>query len=281
MGEIIFLIVLAFIWILFATINDLRKSEIPDWLNFSLIIFALGFRFFYSLFSLDHFNFFYQGLIGFGIFFLIGNLFYYGKMFAGGDAKLMISLGSVLPFSKNLMTNFQFFGIFIFTFLLIGALYGIIISFYFAIKNFSSFKKEFKKKYLKFRSKSVITMFLGIILMIFGVFIEIVLFYTGILIFITPLIYIYSKAIDESCMVQKIKTENLREGDWLHNNLKIGKRTIKADWEGLNKEEIRYIRNKKRFVVIRNGIAFAPVFLISFSISVFLYFSGFLGNSFG
>ena len=112
MFEVIFLFVLALIWIVFATIQDLRKREVANWLNFSLIIFALGFRFFYSLFSDIGFNFLYQGLIGFGIFFILGNLLYYGKMFAGGDAKLMIALGAVLPFSVVFRENLEIFLLF-------------------------------------------------------------------------------------------------------------------------------------------------------------------------
>ena len=63
MFEVIFLGILALVWIVFATIQDIKSREIANWLNFSLIIFALGFRFFYSLFELNDFNFLYQGLL--------------------------------------------------------------------------------------------------------------------------------------------------------------------------------------------------------------------------
>jgi len=101
----VFLIVLCLIWIAFAVIQDLRKREIANWLNFSLIIFAIVFRFFFSLFSEEGFGFFYQGLIGFAIFFVIGNMLYYGRVFAGGDAKLMIALGAIIPLSNNFPEN--------------------------------------------------------------------------------------------------------------------------------------------------------------------------------
>jgi len=114
MIEVIFLLILAFIWILIATISDIKTTEVPNWLNFSLIIFTLGFRFFYSLFSANNFNFFYQGLIGLGIFFIIENALYYGKMFAGGDAKLMLALGTILPLSINFFTNLEIFLSFLF-----------------------------------------------------------------------------------------------------------------------------------------------------------------------
>ena len=63
------------------------------------------------------FGFFCQGIIGLTIFFVLGNLFYYGKVFAGGDAKLMIALGPVLSFSTSFMTNVKVFVIFFFLFL--------------------------------------------------------------------------------------------------------------------------------------------------------------------
>ena len=149
MFEVIFLFVLALVWIVFATVQDIRKSEIANWLNFSLIIFALGFRLFYSLFSDMGFNFLYQGLIGFGIFFVLGNLLYYGKMFAGGDAKLMIALGAVLPFSIIFNENLKIFALFFVLFLLVGAVYSIGASVYLSFRNFKKFKKEFSKQFKK------------------------------------------------------------------------------------------------------------------------------------
>jgi len=76
MFEFIFLFLLALVFIIFAVVQDLKSREIANWLNWSLVIFALGFRFFWSLFQ-GEWSFFYQGLIGFGIFFVFGNLFYY------------------------------------------------------------------------------------------------------------------------------------------------------------------------------------------------------------
>ena len=135
MIEVIFLFLLGFIWMSFAVIQDLKTKEIANWLNFSLIIFAIGFRFFYSLFSGNGFEFFYQGLMGLGIFFLIGNLLYYGKMFAGGDAKLMIALGAVLPLSENFFLNLAFFLTFIMIFLLVGAGYSFLTTLVLSITN--------------------------------------------------------------------------------------------------------------------------------------------------
>lgn len=281
MLEVIFLLVLAVVWIIFAVVQDLKKREVANWLNFSLIIFALGFRFFYCLFSSEAngFSFFYQGLIGLGVFFVIGNLLYYGRMFAGGDAKLMIALGTILPFSESFFTNMKIFILFFITFLFAGAFYSLTISVILSLKNLRKFKKEFNKQ-LRIKKKLVyLFLSFGIILMIFG-FIENLLFYFGILVFILPYLYIYAKAIDESCMAKKIKTNQLTEGDWLYKDLKIGKKIIKANWDGLSKKDIREIKKNYNKVKIKQGIPFTPVFLISFVILILIYFLKFdLWNS--
>jgi len=279
MYEVIFLIVLALIWIVFATIQDIRTREVANWLNFSLIIFALGFRFFYGLFSQSNFGFFYQGLIGLGIFFVLGNALYYGRMFAGGDAKLMIALGVVLPFSEIFKINLRIFAGWFFIFLFVGALYGLAVSLYLGIVNFKKFRGEFSKR-LKGKRKFIYpVMLIGLVLMVFG-FIENLFFYLGVLVFALPYFYLYAKSVEEVCMIRKIKTKYLTEGDWLYSDLKVGGKIIKASWDGLNKKDIELIRKEHKEVKIKQGIQFVPVFLISFVVLVYFYFAKLSWNPF-
>lgn len=270
----IFLILLGLIWIIFAVFQDIKHKEIANWLNFSLIIFALGFRFFYGLFSDSGFGLFYQGLIGLGIFFVLGNLFYHGKMFAGGDAKLMIALGAVLPFSQIFSINLKIFFWFLFLFLIVAAVYSLSFSFYLGLKNFKKFKKEFLKIFNKRKNLIYVSMIIGILLMISGLFVfemkSLILFF-GIIVFIMPYFYVYAKAVDESSMIKNISTKKLKEGDWLYHDVKVGKKTIKANWSGLTKKEVSLLKKKRKKVKIRNGIAFSPVFLISFILLILFY----------
>lgn len=279
MYEVIFLWVVALAFIIFAVVQDIKTREIANWLNFSLIIFALGFRFFYSLFSGDNFSFFYNGLIGFGIFFLIGNLFYYSKLFAGGDAKLMIALGTILPFSASFFYNIQNFLNFIIFFLFSGFVYTIFVSLFLCIKNFKIFRKEFVKQFKK-NKKLFYFSILGFILFSLMGVLEFLIFFLGILIFFSFLLYLYAKAIDESCMIKIIPSEKLREGDWLYSNVKVGNKMIKASWDGVSKKEIRELKRIHKKVKIREGIVFSPVFLIAFILWIISFFVGFnLWNS--
>jgi len=281
MLEIVFLVVLALIWILFASIQDLRKREVANWVSFSLIIFALGFRFFYSLFNhSDGFSFFYQGLIGLGIFFIIGNLLYYGRMFAGGDAKLMISLGTILPFSMDFFINIKIFVTFLLLFLFSGAVYGTLWSLHLSFRNFKQFKKELKRNFIKNKKIFYLLTVIGIIFVAIG-FLETFLFLIGIFVFVFPYVFIYARSVDEACMIKNLKPKELTEGDWLYRDLSFGrgkKKVIKATWDGLSKQDIKIIqkhfRGKK--VKIREGIPFVPVFFIGFLMLVyFWFFSGF------
>ena len=112
MEEYYFLFALALIYTIVATIRDLKTTEVPNWLNFSFLTFALAYRAFYAIFTRNT-EFFFFGLIGAMLFFIIANLFYYGKVFAGGDAKLLIGFGAVLPF-ESLSDFFSLTVIFIF-----------------------------------------------------------------------------------------------------------------------------------------------------------------------
>ena len=140
-------IVLGLVAIVFATVQDLKTTIVYNWISYGLIVFALGFRFFYSLFSGGDFLFFYQGLIGLGIFWGLSNVFYYGKLFAGGDSRIFMALGAVLPIYYSLTSNLKIFGLFILLFLLAGGIYGLIFTVYFGVKNFSKFRKDFSLKF--------------------------------------------------------------------------------------------------------------------------------------
>lgn len=265
MIEVIFLIVLGLIWIIFAVVQDLKKREIANWLNFSLTIFALGFRFLYCLFSDAGFKFFYFGLIGFAIFFVLGNMLYYSKVFAGGDAKLMMALGAILPLTVSFNGNLKLFFAFFFIFLIVGAAYGFTFSIVLAIKNYKTFKKDFSRKFSNNRKVFYFALGFCFILIIASFFIN-SLIYLAALIFVSPYLYFSAKAIDEVCMIKEISAIKLTEGDWLYKGVRVGKKFIKSSWDGLTKENISLLRKKDIKVLIRQGIPFSPVFLIGYII---------------
>ncbi len=265
-----FLYVLALAYIIFAIIQDVRKREVANWLNFSLVVFALTYRLFYSIFSLN-FWFFIYGLFGFACFFILAHIFYYSKLFAGGDAKLLMGIGTILPYS-SFLSSFRVLIYFIFLLLIAGSLYSLVYSIILVLRNRKKFFKQFS---LQFEKNKALFFYFLVFAVIFSVlifltwsFIEASSFYLFViplLILLFPLLFFYSKAIEESCMVFNMPVSRLTEGDWLYQDIKIGGKKIRARWSGLSASEIKLIRKYKKRgrVKIKQGIPFTPSFLLA------------------
>src|SRR3989344_335593 len=271
--EVIFLLVLAFIWILVAAIQDLKYREVANWLNFSLIIFALAFRFFYSLFNSGGFGFFIQGVVGLGVFVIIAHIFYYSRLFAGGDAKLLMALGAILPFSGEFYSNLSIMLVFLVLLLVTGSVYGFIYGTALAVLHGKKFSKEARKQLYKFRKFFFVSCAFAVlwafIMIILGVNEFLILSLIFILI---PLFFIYGKSIENSCLVKPVKTSELKEGDWLYEDFQVKGKRIKSSWEGLSIKDINYLKKHTRGkkILIKYGIPFVPAFLFAFILFIVL-----------
>jgi len=209
MQEYYFLFALALIWTIFATIQDLKTREVSNWLNFSLIAFALAYRAFYAI-TTNNTKFFTLGLAGFGIFFILGHAFYYSKIFAGGDAKLLMGFGIILPYTTY-ASLFTLSLLFIFLLLTVGAIYSILYSVFIIIKHKQKFKKEFSKKFKKSKTTLTITIVLFLASLSLGTIFPLAFVFAPL--FIIPLIFIYTKSLDK-CMIFLTPAKKLTEGDW-------------------------------------------------------------------
>lgn len=264
MNEYLFLYFLGFIAIIFAVVQDLRTREIANWLTFSLIAFTLAYRAIYSIYSSD-FMFFIYGLFGVIVFVALGYFFYYSKVFAGGDAKLLFGLGAVFPYESLL--DYAYYGLGFILFLFTGGvIYTLVYSFFLVKKNFNSFKKSFYEQIGKKRYFFVFSLILAIfvyftkssndsssVILLFSVFV-----------LLSPLLFAYVKAIERSCMIQFVNPNILTEGDWLEKDVSVKGKLIRKNFSGLTFEEILLLRKRGKNVLIKTGVPFAPAFLIAF-----------------
>ena len=271
-NENLFLIILSVIWIIGAIIQDLKRREVDNLWNFSLIAFALAYRFSVSIYT-SNFWFFINGLIGLFIFLILGNIFYYSRLFAGGDAKLLIALGSILPLSYNWLINFKIFGFFVLLFLLGGSIYVFIWSLFLTMINWSKFSREFAKQLRNHKNIFLICLAFFVVGAVASfIRVEFILSAIFLLFFI---LFIYSKAVEESCLVKAISTKELTEGDWLYEDIYVNGRKIEKSWHGVSKEELSLIRKKyRRKILVKYGIPFTPSFLIGFLGVLWIIWSG-------
>jgi Flp pilus assembly protein protease CpaA len=266
-----FLFALALVWIVFAVVQDIKKREVANWLTFSLIAFALAYRAFYSSYASD-WMFFVYGVFGFGLFFVLGNLFYYSGIFAGGDAKLLFGLGVILPFEGYLSFVSVGWG-FVLLLFLIGAIYSLIYSVFLVSRNYSKFSRSFVKNLGK---KSLL-----ILMSVFAICFIVALFYSfgfniGLLMlgvlssFFFFGLVVYAKSL-EVCMVKLVSPRKLTEGDWIMGDIKLNRGVVKKTVHGLSAEDIAKLRKAGKMVLIKEGIPFTPAFLLAFLITVLFF----------
>jgi len=273
----ILIILLVLIYLIIATISDIKTQEIPDSLNYSFI--SLGI-FIYLIKTISTGNNIYllSCLITLGAFLVIGNLMYYTKQWGGGDSKLLIGLGAILPIYPNLiLENFEiktlnYLGIdLLLNILLIGSIYAIIIAIYLCIKNRERFVEQFSKEYKKSKAKirERISWILIIGINITGYILSesnnqriFILIISLILLSLNYLI-IAAKSIENVTMYATISTKNLREGDAITKELKYNDKILYTPTvHGVSKKQILEIQRYIEKVEIKSGIPFAPSFLI-------------------
>ncbi len=271
----ILLLIIAIIALIFATIIDLRTKEVPNWLTYSLITSGIGIRLLYSLIYKDYQIIFY-GIIGLIIAIIFANIMYYTKQWGGGDCKLLMGLGAlfgnyeIIIFNPNI--NLPFLLLLILNIFLFGSIYGIIYAIILAVKNYEKFKTEWQKQN---HTMLFIGIFLGILiiiisLIIFEGFIKYVGFLLGLLLILLSLILNMLKTVENSCMYKKVNINKLTEGDWLAQDIMFNKKIlISKKIFGINSEHIKILKKYKiRNVIIKEGIAFVPGFLIGFIITI-------------
>ena len=260
-----FLFWLFFIGIVVASLQDLKRREVDNWLNLLLLVSGFVFIFYKAIFENDV-SIIFQAGFALVIMFTFMNLFYYGRVFAGGDAKLLVAMTTFF-IGVNFNLTLINIGIFLLFLMFSGSIYGLVYSFVLYIKDFRKVNEEMFRRvnafgiwYLVFGG--------GLILMLLGFFNFLFLIF-GILLFLFPLLYVFAKGLELISMIRIISGKELREGDWLVDDVKVGKKIIKADWDGLSLENIELLKNKKK-VKIKDGLPFVPAFLIAFMAYVFL-----------
>lgn len=269
------LMIFSFIWLVFASIVDIKKREVPDWISFSLIGIGLGIRLIYSVIFNDY-KILLFGLMGLISCFLFGSLMYYTRQWGGGDAKLLSGLGAMFgDYKTNLLGyDIPFLITLIVNIFIAGAFYSILFSIYLALKNKQKFLNEWMKKKHYEYFIIILIFFISITFTIIkfdGLYLIFILIFLLLITLLASSVF-FIRVVERSCLINKINVNNLVEGDWLLNHVKIKNRVIcKARMIGLTNEDIINLKkNKIKFVIIREGIPFVPAFLIGFIISVLI-----------
>jgi Flp pilus assembly protein protease CpaA len=262
-----FLFAVGLVWAAFASVQDIKTKEVANWLNFSLVFIGLFFRLAVWMSGGDA-GYFVNGLASFAMFFCLSYAFYYGSIFAGGDAKLLIGLGTIIPGASLPETLFN--GIFfIFALLLIGAAWSIIALFTPLVpltwnRFYAALRKRRKWYYW------LLPLFVVLCVIIFSFISAGIATVSSFLVALAILGYPCLKAVEE-CMIIQVGPSKLTEGDWIISDIKVGRNTVAKTIHGLNKKDIVLLRKAGRKVTIKTGVPFSPAFFFTLLIMVFFW----------
>jgi len=249
---------------------DLRYTEFPDWLPYSIIIIALLVR---GVFSILENNLWIIGnslIVGL-IFLGLGLFLYFSKQWGDGDAWLLGALGFLFPNASGFVvrTLLPFPIMLLFNFLFVSLFYLIIYSVLLGLK-----RREVKGMYMDYlRGQSRVFLLLVALFFVVSWALALYLYYAlsvsldsliTVILFPFVLTFVllftsYAKVVEEHLFKKKVSVKNLKAGDVV----------LEGRWRGLKESEIKELKRDKRHVWVKEGVRFAPVFLLSMLISLF------------
>ena len=258
-----------------AGIWDLKTTEIPDEIPYTMILIGI---IFYGIQSFVEWNYwpllnsFLVGLclLGFGF------IMYYSGQWGGGDAKILAAIGFLLPSSNLFSTFFPFPISYLINVFLVGAAYMILYAFILSLMNKKILFKFFEDlkssaNFLALGSFFLFVFLIGVnyyLINFFQLKFELSLLVRNSLlpIFATLILFIiwkFAKIVEEVGFKKRIPVKKLKVGDVLANS-KL--------WEGITEKELKKIKKSgKKYVEIKEGIRFGLAFPLAL---LFTYYFG-------
>ena len=273
-----FELVTILIALIIGTYTDFKVREVPDWLNFTLIGLGAGIAVIKSI-SMLSFSPIISSAIGFGIALTISLIMFYTGQWGGGDAKMLMGMGAVLGATFSLEDFFISFNL---NLIIAGAIYGLIWGIFLGIIKRKELIPELKiilKNNLVVKAKYIVFFILSAIIISLFIIksnsIRLAMFSFGVIIYFTLYLWVYIRGVENVCMIKKVIPNKLTEGDWIFDEVLVGKKVIASKKDlGVSKEQIEklkklYIQKKVGLITIKEGIPFIPSFLISFILTFF------------
>jgi hypothetical protein len=258
----------------YAAYKDLRTTEFPDWLPYSIITAAVIARGIYAYVLGDWWILLSAFLYG-GIFFGIGYVLYMAKQWGDGDAWLLGSLGFLLSDPTGIysewnfaFTRFPFPAAVLFNFFFASFVYLLAYSISVGLANPRPLKAFFgglRKDLGEIRN--IVMVFTGACLAMFAA-----LFYAGLpLWFLLTILYFppllitmllfmrYARFIEDTMFRKRINVKYLKVGD------------VPSDekWKVMDEKTLKKLRKRGGKIWIKEGVRFAPAFVITVLVTLF------------
>ncbi len=265
---------------LVGSITDLKERIVPNWISYLMIIFGLTGHLLLSILSRGFWPLL-NSLIGAGVFFGIASIMFYTGAWGGGDTKLLIGLGALLPVYPLALQSWLNPRLAIWPFmftmwinvLIFGAIMGIGYGIYVLAKNWRRFSREIKQIIHNYKWYiHLITAMAAIPIALFFLKLEIYVLVGLIWIVCSVFFYtfIFTKSVENISMYKLISPQQLTEGDWIVEKVISNNKVLyRPERTGVTLNNIRKLINSGiRFVKIKEGLPMIPAFLVGLITSI-------------
>ena len=266
--------------LLIGSLTDLRKREVPDFVNYGLIFAGVGINLLFSIIYSDYW-YILSSILGLAIFFCVAWAMFYTGQWGGGDSKMLMGLGATMginiSFSAPFFSVHQFLLYFLFNVLVFGALYGLLWSIFKSIQFRKKFAKEWKRTQTAMKIGKLKIYLLALVILGFGSFVfineismRILMLSFMFVMTSTFYIWIFIRTVEKTSMLKFVKPTSLTEGDWIVKDIYVQKKYVCGPKDlGISKSQIRklvrfYRQGKIKNVLIKEGIPFVPSFFFAF-----------------
>ena len=280
-SQLLQLIALAFLSA--AAINDVKKREVPNWVNYGLVTTGFGLGLLQSIIAAN-WHFFVFSIAGALAALALSALMFYTGQWGGGDSKLLIGLGAMLGLPVS--TKLPFLGVesqlvsFLLNLVAISVVYAIAFGTILAVKNKKKFAAAARKQLEPYSLLRKLLLFASAVGLVLILAVNDVTMRIGVVALISTLFFglylsIMAKVVEKVCMLKLVSPLKLTEGDWIAKDVVVGGKRICGPKDlGVEKRQIRklialYKQKKIRTVLIKEGIPFSPSFLLAYIVTIF------------
>ncbi|MBN2567509.1 prepilin peptidase [Candidatus Woesearchaeota archaeon] len=257
--------------------TDIRTREVPDWVNFALILFGIGTAAIASA-VLGSYVPLWRSALGFGVFLIAALVMFYAGQWGGGDSKMLMGLGAAI--GLDLALDSFLVGFFINT-LFAGSLYGLVYSLVLAARRREEFWRHARSINAR-RDATIVRRILFAtcaLLLIISVFLalplqKLLVAIVALIVLLAYYLFVFVKAVELACMYREVAPERLTEGDWIADDVVVDGAVVAGPGDlGIGKGQIARLVSLKKakkvtVVRIKEGIPFVPSFLIGFVATV-------------
>ncbi|MFP4118622.1 MAG: prepilin peptidase [Candidatus Woesearchaeota archaeon] len=260
----------------YASYTDLKTREVPDILNYSLMALGVILAGTASILQ-ETFLPVLHSILGLLGGYLLGALMFYTGQWGGGDAKMLMAVGAFhgISISQLLAGEFPLFFTTFVSFMLAGALYGLIYALVLMLRRFKTVMAEVSKFHSQGQAAMArnIVLGVGVVGLVVALLIQaqIISIFIGLVttfLVVGYYLLILGRVVEKTCMIQTVPLNKVTVGDWIVEDIHIrGKRVCGPKDLGISEKQLGELKKHKvKAVKVKYGIPFIPGFLLGYAL---------------